>query len=233
MRVVSPFRPFAPESPAHLKLGEFDWIGAARMLATSVQRSNRCETLVLTDVDTALPVPALQFQTAERRLMLWILEVSLRYLESNAFDQDTVMVSPDALVVGELGRYFVGDLAVLVRPAEKYQTRPHHPVINAAQWWPVRSQVKLVTFYQQALAIARILPEHLLIWGADTAPLVQLLQPIVLGLHERSGLLVSMLDTYKMLGGIPTPGGPPILHFKYKAKSRMDGAYRQLVGAQP
>jgi hypothetical protein len=142
------------------------------------------------------------------------------------------MVSPDALVVGELGRYFVGNLAVLVRPAEKYQTRAHHPIINAAQWWPVRAQAKLVTFYQQAIAIARVLPENLLIWGADTAPLVQLLQPIVLGLHERAGLLVSMLDAYKMLGGVMMPGGPPILHFKYKAKSRMAGAYRQLVGVR-
>jgi hypothetical protein len=82
VRVVTPFRPFEPESREHLELGPFDWIGAIGMLRASVERSCHCETVAVTDVDTTLPGPTFQYATTHRRLMLWILDVSLRYLES-------------------------------------------------------------------------------------------------------------------------------------------------------
>jgi hypothetical protein len=61
MKIVSPFRPFPPESSAHRKLGPFDWVGALQMLGTSARASCDCATFALTDVDTDLPVPAYQY----------------------------------------------------------------------------------------------------------------------------------------------------------------------------
>ena len=57
MRVVSPYRPFVPESGSHQALGPFDWVGALGMLRTSVRVACGCETYALTDVDTTLPGP--------------------------------------------------------------------------------------------------------------------------------------------------------------------------------
>ncbi len=231
MQIVSPYRPFPAESSAHRKLGPFDWVKAARMLAESAALFGY-PVYVITDVDTPLPVPAFYYQTEERRLMLWILEVALRYLESADFTQDTVMMSPDTLVLKPLTAFFAGDLTVLTRPGPKHATRPHHPIINAVQWWPVRSRGRLIAFYRQVLALAKTLPANVLEWGADTAALVQLLSPITTGMRERAGLQVSMLDTRQMLTHTVRSGQTaPIAHFKYRAKAQMASAFAQLVSA--
>jgi hypothetical protein len=72
LRVVSPYRPFVPESQAHQLLGEFDWVAALRMLRVSVTKAMGCDTVAITDVDTDLPGPTFHYETKERRLMLWI-----------------------------------------------------------------------------------------------------------------------------------------------------------------
>jgi hypothetical protein len=166
------------------------------MLATSVRYSCAVETVAITDTATQLRVPAFQFHTTETRLMLWMLDVSLRYLESPRFDRDTVLVSPDMLVYGDLSRYFVGDLGVLVRSAAKYADKP---LLNGMQWWRYRAKHALVAFYEQALLIARTLPESLLRWGADTEPLRLLLTPLEEGLQFRCGLRVAMLPTGEIM----------------------------------
>ncbi len=201
VKVVSPYRPFEPVSGSHLRLGAFDWIGALRMLAESVRRSCHCETFALTDVDTTLPVPMIQVQTTERCLMRWIVEVSLRYLESPAFDQDTICISPDTLVTADLGKYFCGeDLGLLVRTPSKYK---HRPILNSVQWWPVASREKLIGFYRRALAIARDLPSGYARWGADCECLRQLVAPIEAGRHHRAGLLVETHEAFWLLYSIP------------------------------
>ena len=230
MQIVSPYRPFPAESPAHRKLGPFDWIGALRMLAESASRVGPYPVFAITDRDTTLPVPAFAYQTDERRLMLWILEVSLRYLESADFTQDTVMMSPDTLVLKPLTRFFAGDLTILARPSAKYTTRPHHPIINAVQWWPVRSRGRLIAFYRRVLALARTLPGNVIEWGADTAALVQLLSPITIGLCERDGMQVFMLDARQILtGSVDEDTTASIAHFKYRAKAHMAEAFSQLM----
>ncbi len=228
MRVVSPFRPFVPESAGHVALGAFDWRAALGLLASSVQRACGCPTVALTDPDTDVPVPAYRFPTAEPRLMLWILEVSLAYLRSPMFDTDTVFVSPDVLVVGDLRPYFAGDLTLLVRTREKYRDRP---IMNGMQWWPVAGRDRLIEFYAAAMAVARTLPADVVTWGADSEALRVLVDPIRVGVHRRSRCAVSMLESDAVLvplhsrdmaaidAGEPMarPSGPAI-DFKYATR---------------
>lgn len=229
MKIVSPFRPFAPESQAHLRLGPFDWIGALRMLAASARESCHCETFAITDVDSPLPVPHHAYVTHERRLMLWILEVSLRYLESDDFDQDTVMVSPDILVFGDLRPYFGADLGVIVRMDEKY-VHADRPLLNSVQWWAHAAKPRLVAFYRRALDLAHTLTEDVITWGADTVPLVALLSPLERGQSRRAGLTVLAVDQTevmtafsatllrKTLAGRVVRPDVPLLDFKYGRK---------------
>lgn len=240
MIVVSPYRPFPAESREHQALGSFDWVDALRMLAASVELSCGCATHALTDEDTDLGVPAFAFATHERRLMLWILEVSLRYLESARFTEDTVFVSPDTLVFGDLAPYFAGDLTVVVRPEPKYEARP---IINSVQWWPKAAQARLVRFYTQALAIAQTLPESMLAWGADSEPLRQLLSPLVVGRSHRAGLdarLVPMNEVMISLpratmdvldaGLAPAPPTVPILDFRFTRKRYLRRYFDAVIG---
>jgi hypothetical protein len=243
MKVVSPYRLFAPESQPHQALGEFDWISALRMLGSSVEESCQCQTFAITDVDTDLAVPSFQFETTERRLMLWILDVSLQYLKSPYFDDDTVMISPDTLVLGDLQPYFMADLGLVVRLDEKFRARP---IINSAQWWRHVGKKRLIAFYEQALAIARTLPEDMTTWGADSESLRQLVDPIGPGVYRRSGLKVALIpmrwvmeclteDMITQLTNGQRPYRPPvpILDFKYTRKLHMqayfDATFRSAV----
>lgn len=237
IRVVSPFRPFAPESGAHIRLGPFDWLAALRMLAGSVARSNRCETVALTDEAADLAgFPAFRHAPRETRLMLWILEASAQYLASDDFDRDTVMVSPDNLVLGDLRPHFKGELALLVRTREKYKNRP---ILNAVQWWPVAAKPVLAGFYAEALAVARELPENVLRWGADSESIRRLIAPIAPGIHRRAGLDVSMVEAVTVLHSISDrtaaelaagrrPAYPPVpvIDFKGERKRHMAAFYR-------
>lgn len=231
MRVVAPFRPFAPESQAHQLLGPFDWVEALRMLRASVARSCACETWAITDVDTELPVPSLRYVTTHRRLMLWILEVSLRYLESSDFDQPTVMASPDVLVFSDLAPFVVEDLGVLVR-RPKFQSAGK-PLMNALQFWHPRAQDALVAFYRKALAIAEALPETAITWGADTIPLVQLLHPLSAGaVVTREGLRVACFSEERvMLSAFEDkPPTTPATDFKYTRKLFMKTYFERHFG---
>ncbi len=240
MKVVSPFRPFAPESAAHRKLGPFDWIGALRMLAASVQQSNQCETFALTDVDTDLPVPAYRYVTTERRLMLWILEVTCCYLESADFDQDTALLSPDILALGSIRAFVTADLGLVVRPGEKYV---HKPLLNGVQLFAHAAKARLGPFYRHVLAYAKTLPEPLLRWGADTLPLVDLLAPLEVGIRARAGLTVCGIDRARIFGSLsphdgarvarglrPSRPTAPLLDFKGLRKWSMRQYFAATIG---
>lgn len=239
-RVVSPYRPFEPESQAHLLLGPFDWVGALEMLRVSVERSNHCETVAITDVDTDLPGPTFHYVTTERRLMLWILEVALCYLKSDDFDRDTVMLSPDLLVYGDLRPWMNQYFVVLMRA--KYI---HHPILNGVQFWPVRLKKRIADFYEQALAIGRTLPEDYLRWGGDTEPLRQLLQPIVPGLVMRGGKpLARLIESDEILQSFTSGQASalergevilpvrPVVDYRYTRKRHMRAYYEATIGRQ-
>lgn len=240
MKVVSPFRPFPAESVEHHTLGPFDWVDALRMLGTSVYRSCRCATVAITDVDTDLPVPSHHYATRERRLMLWILEVSLRYIESDDFDEDTVMVCPDLLVYRDLRPFFRADLGLMVR-GDKFV---HRPIINSVQWWRVEAKVRLAAFMKQALDIAQSLPEELIVWGADSEPLRQLIAPILPDeVGMRNGVSVAMLpfdtivhelssgERVQLETGRAVKAPPlPVTDFKYRRKQMMQAYFKATIG---
>lgn len=241
-QVVTPFRPFPPESDEHLLLGPFDWIGAIRMLEASVARSNGVPVITLTDIDTRLPVPSLTFITHERRLMLWILEVCLCYLESDAFDRDTAMVSPDCLVLENLQPWFRGELGIVVRTEEKHRGTGR-VILNQLQFWSHAAKPRLVAFYREALRIAKGLPEDVIRWGADTEPIRQLLEPIEPGFWERQGLAVDLIPWHEVLepltrdnitrlqAGETMQVYRPVLDFRYTRKHHMAAAFDALFPA--
>ncbi len=241
IKVVSPLRPYPWESPAHRKLGPFDWSGALEMMRESVHRACSCEVYGITDVDTDLPGPTHHYVTTHRRLMVWILEVSLRYLESDDFDRDTIMLSPDLLVFQDLSPLFTGaDLGILVRPEAKFIARGR-PILNACQTWRVVAKRQLVRFFRQALAIAVALPEPFQKWGGDTEPLRQLLLPITSGYAWRSELLVNFIthtDVMRTVGDIDLKlvrAGriklPAVCDFKGRRKLIMAEFYDATIGS--
>ena len=185
MKVISPFHKIVPYKEHHVELvGRFDWLDALRMLRKSAQMRSSCDTFVITD-DADFPLPHYRYRTEETYLMLWVLEVCLRYMESEDFDQDTVFVSPDSLVMGNLDIFGGFDIAVSARPS-KLSNR----LMNGLQWWPLASRDKLLAMQRRALDIARGLPENDKLWGADTIPLLELLGPIEEGLHQNGELVV-------------------------------------------
>lgn len=223
LRVLSPYRAQPAESGAHKRLGPFDWIAAIDMLRSSVWRACACETVALTDRDTNVGAGhVLRYDTTEPRLMLWILEASVRYLTSLDFDRDTVFVSPDTLVSRDLRPYFGGDLSLLVRTLPKYKRKP---ILNAVQWWPVSSKEKLGAFYTEVLRIGRTLPDNLQRWGADSEAIHQAVAPVAAGLHSRSGLTVQMLEAHTVMrpgGDLINASSPaPVVDFKGSRKQEM------------
>lgn len=242
MRVVSPYRPFPPESKCHRLMHTFDWVAALQMLRVSVTHTNACETVAITDVDTDLPTPSLQYQTTERRLMLWILDVALCYLRSDDFDRDTILLSPDLLVFGDLRRWMTEHFTILMRTGY-----PKHPILNAVQFWPVRKKAAIAGFYEQALAIGRTLPDNYIRWGGDTEPLRQLLEPLSPGVVTRQGQQLRLLEADDIMHGFLGAMGrglgtgkvvPParaILDFRYTRKRQMkvyfDATFGRMVAA--
>lgn len=237
MRVVTPFRPFPAESQEHQALGPFDWIGAIQMLRVSVERSCACETVAITDADTTLPGPMFQYTTRARRLMHWILEVSLCYLAGPHFDQDTVMVSPDSLVFCDLRPWFAGDFGIVIRPDHE------RPILNSVQWWPRASRDRLIALYTQAIAIAKTLPEDLQVWGADSEPFRQLLEPMFAGCGPRGQLVANLIDARNVLhpvssgiiealetgGRFKKPTG--VIEFRYLRKRVMRDFFNATIGS--
>lgn len=241
LRVVSPYRPFEPESESHRTLGPFDWPGALAMLALSVRLvMPDCPVVALTDETTALPVPVLRFRTDATRLMLWILEVSQRYLSSAHFDRDTILLSPDLLVFRSLRPWMDrGEFLVLMR-----RRFPVHPILNAVQFWPVAKRDDLVEFYTKAVEIGRKLPENYQVWGGDTKPLQKLLRPIVEGPVMRNGRhLATLIEADELMEGyrsstevaldqgVVVYPSRPIVDFRYLRKRSMRRYFEAVCGA--
>lgn len=244
LRIVAPFRPLPAESDHHKALPTFDWMAAIRMMRDSVQRACGVSVSVLTDVDTELPFPLLQYVTHHRRLMLWYLEVCLCYLASDDFDRNTIMLDSDQLVFGDLGRWFepTMDLGLLVRPPPPLD-KHGYLILNGVQFWSVAAKPALVRFYRQALTIAEHLPEEKIAWGADTIALQELIQPYAIG-HtvERAGLRVRMIEADSLLercsreqihhiraGHSPTPNRD-VVDFRNRRKEFMADFYAATVG---
>lgn len=231
MIIVSPFKPLprAHRSQKHSpeKIGEFDWVDALRMLSKSAERFGY-PVYAITDSD--LPVPHFKLKTKESNLMLWILEVSLAYIESEYFTEDTAFVCPDSLINNFFPTIDGFDIAVCVRFDDKYVDRP---ILNSVQLWTFKGRKKLAKFYRQCLEVARKLPGGPE-WGADTIPLEQLLAPLKPGYHHRAGVNVLMFPASQMLRTIhkadieavnhgirPRETGACVIDFKADRKKHM------------
>lgn len=234
MRIVTPFRPFRPESFEHKDLGRFDWVEAIRMLRTSAKRACGLEVLTITDADTELPVPALKYQTEHRRLMPWIVEVALKYVESDDFDQDTVMVSPDILVFGDLGRWFRDkdyDLGLLARPPGRL--RDMNPMLNSVQFWPRKSRDAIRRLYCLVAERLGSLSEEQLVWGGDTTPFIELFGPVEVNrVHGHPAGRVRFLNADDVMltfsGPLMWKSTPDrLVDFRYKRKLMMPEYFRR------
>lgn len=244
IRVVAPFFPLPAESVLHRSLPDFDWLLALRMLAWSVEERCRCPFHAVTDETADLPVPALRYRTHERRLMLWTLEACACYLESEAFDRDTVMLDVDQLVFRDLADVFPSeaDLGLLMRPTTKHLDAGE-PLLNGVQFWAVSAKDRLGPFYRQVLNRARTLPDDQLIWGADTVALREAVSPMVLGRSMRAGLRVACLPAQVILEPWSTEQilclrdkgqllGPSrtVLDFRYRRKQYMREVFAAAFG---
>jgi len=239
VKIIAAYHRIEPYTEHHIALAAegFDWIEALRMLRRSAQLRAGVETFVITDQD--LPVPHYRYSTTESYLMLWILEVTLKYLESDDFDQNTVFLGADELVLKPLNFFLHADfdIAITSRPRlDKYKDKP---LMTGLMWFPVASRDKLIAFYRKALEIGRSLPTGQKRWGADTTPIVELLAPIQSGTYQRSGMTVCVFPWPTLAEAGPVfirkfrQGKPPrediaVLDFKYWYKRNMVEIYRRL-----
>lgn len=236
-RVIAPFLPNAGESELHRGLAQegFDWMDALRMVVASARQSNQCPVHVVTTPTADLPVPTLRYVTTETRLMLWLLEACVCYLQSADFDRDTVMLDVDQLIVGHLAPHFPdADLGVLIR-------RPKHPggqvLLNGVQFWRVAAKDRLARFYTRVLATARTLSPEALEWGADGDALRLCLEPISVDYHLRSDLKVAFISSHTVLeewsslhmeelrGGRLLGPSRPVYDFRYRRKRYMRAVF--------
>lgn len=243
IRVVVPFLPLPAESDLHRSLPSFDWIAALRQVVHSAQVACDAPVHAITDVACDLPVPTLRFDTVERRLMLWTLEACAAYLESDAFDRDTVMLDVDQLIFKDLRSVFPdADLGLLMRQTMKH-VDGGEPLLNGVQFWSARAKAKLGPFYRSVLAHARTLSEDVLAWGADTVALRERVSPMTIGRAERAGLSVQFIDALSVLepwsnehiaylnatGRILGPSRP-VVDFRWRRKLHMPRVFRVAFG---
>lgn len=249
IRIVLPFRPFSPESDLHKEFAEFDWIAAMRMLSHTAQLACRCQAEVITDVDTDLPLPSLKYETTHRRLMLWNLEVCLKYLESDDFDRDTIMMDSDQLIYQDLAPWFIPrvDFSVCIRrDNRRHDTKDEKRlgILNGVQWWPRKGKKHLIRFYREALNLAVKLPEDRIVWGADTDALQMLIEPLEVGVTYRRGMWIRMVNSQEVIealserhmdglasGEVPWPVRP-VMDFRHKRKTFMADYYKATILAK-
>lgn len=243
IRVVVPFLPLPAESDLHRSLPSFDWILALRQVVYSAEKSCNVPVHAITDLACDLPVLMLRFATVERRLMLWTLEACAAYLESDAFDRDTVMLDVDQLIFKDLRTVFPdADLGLLMRHTVKH-VDGGEPLLNGVQFWSVRAKERLGPFYRSVLEHARTLPEDMLTWGADTVALRERVSPMAIGRSERAGLSVQFIDSLTVLepwsnehiAHLNSTGrllGPsrPVVDFRWRRKLHMPRVFRAAFG---
>lgn len=249
MRIVLPFRYFPPESDLHKEFADFDWMQAIRMLTHTAQLSCRCPVEVITDVDTDLPMSTLKYHTIHRRLMLWNLEVCLKYLESPDFDRNTIMMDSDQLIYQDLSSWFIKgvELGVLIRrnSDKPDQWEPRLRCLNGVQFWYHKGKTHLQEFYRRALRTAERLPEDRLVWGADTDAIeIALGKPLEVGVAYRHSMWIHMINSQEVIGAlsdihteglasgdVPWPDRP-VLDFRWRRKKFMAEFYRATILAK-
>ncbi len=242
MKIVSPYRPFAPYISNHLELG-FDWVGALEMLQASIASVAPCPFYALTDMDADVKVPAHRYPTTEPRLMVWLIEAWHAYITSPDFDQDTVMLSPDMLLCQPIAHVFNQkfDLGLAVRTEPKFFDK--RPLLNGIHFWRHSAKVELGAFFAAALDRVRLFDNALLRWGGDAEAVWQLVQPIAATdrVVKRAGLRVGVLPAVSILRSVSSPEMThaargtrmtrpeiPVMDFRYRRKASMPAVFKAL-----
>jgi hypothetical protein len=81
---------------------------------------------------------------------------------------------------------------VLVRPHGKHIGEGGEPLLNGVQFWHRSGKQRLIAFYERVLETVQQLPEHRIAWGGDTDALRMRIEPLEIGVVERSGAFVQM-----------------------------------------
>ncbi len=241
-KIVSPYRTCLTLTNAHVRVGPFDWIDALRMLRVSGQRVG-LETYALTTPDEALGVPAYAYPTTTEALTVWIVEVCLAYLESDAFDADTAMISPDMLVLADPFPWLTADLVMAGRFEPKY-VNAGRPLLFGAQLWAHAAKDRLIALYRRALPMARAVAATSAMWGADIEPFLTLFAPLQPGPARRSGVSVRLVatadawmatlngpDITRLAHGLaPAPPTAAIVDFRYTRKRYQRAYFDAVIG---
>lgn len=143
------------------------------------------ETVLVGDIDAGdvkIKFPA----GKEHHLMNWILAAQLEYIKSPLFDQDTVIFSPDALVIKPLDSIFkMGfDMAFTVRENSRW------PINNGVIYLRPKLKQKIAAFWKDAIKVCKEYPKETQDWYGDQQSLHDVWSQ---GNHLRLGLNVMTL----------------------------------------
>lgn len=166
----------------------------------------------------------------EPHLMNWILAAQLAYIESPLFDQDSVIFSPDALVLKRLEPVF--DLAFDVAFTDR--KNPRWPINNGVIYLKPEKRAELAAMWRKCLEICKSYPVETQDWYGDQQSLNDALQA---GVHTELGLQVELLPCEVYNASPMKPGQAPtkrllqdayVAHFKGKRKDAMKDYWRGL-----
>jgi hypothetical protein len=152
----------------------------------------------------------------EKHLMNWVLAAQLAYIESDMFDQPTVLFSPDALFVKAVDDVFTGfDIAFTTR------ANPRWPINNGVIYLNHKNKDKIAEFWKSCLKTCRNYPLEIQDWYGDQQSLYDVLQS---GKHSDINITTLPCEIYNHS---PHSGyindndlkNAYILHFKGKRKN--------------
>lgn len=166
-------------------------------------------------------------------LMLWILEAQKAYLESDAFDCNSIFFSPDALIIKPIHDKFTGfDLGVTLNEQQKDIVALNNGVIFISP----KNKDKLIKLWEDAIEIYRNYRPELQEWGGDQKALHDALKAADWKPYDLEVAKLPCADF-----NAPVSKSDPILdrniiaqahiiHFKGPRKSKMAQMWKELKG---
>jgi len=226
VKIVSFFSPIYlknyPEAAAH------DYPAMLAMLGASCRRLG-LRHLVITDRGTPLEHECFRLDLP-RSLMRAVVAGQLAYLQSAAFDEDTVFIDADCLVQHSPARVFAEPFDLAVTARRWGPRRNPSPINNGTIFCRAAARAQCVAFFTAAsMACGKY-------WGADQDAMGKACQPMpkLPGLHERSGASVRFLDVAghnqaPRSADDPTTADAVVLHFRGPRKSYMRAVFDRIM----
>ncbi len=164
-------------------------------------------------------------------LMVWILEAQKAYMESRYFNKDSILFSPDTLIIKPI-EFPKCDLGVTLN----YLQPVKHMLNNGVIFIKPRHKDKLIKLWEDAIKICKSYPQALQEWGGDQMALQEVL---VVNDWEPYGLKVKLLNCEDYNASI-TKNNPiedkrileraRIIHFKGERKKKMAQIWNEIKG---